>query len=238
MDGVGTFSIRCFQEEGTIRLDVTDTGRGMQPAVMARVFEPFYTTKERGRGTGLGLATAHAIAIEHEGSIEVESTVGVGTTFRIRLPLSELAVDAEPPRVRKARTDVRQGRILVVDDTRLTLEVVCRQLERCGYLVTPATSGTEALGVLRAGEFVPDLLIADVVMPGMTGPDLVSRVSKLMPHVPFLFMSGYLDDALSLESIDVDNDLILKPFSRELLVDKVERKLLRTVSSPLPPALE
>ncbi|MFO1449000.1 MAG: MASE1 domain-containing protein [Opitutaceae bacterium] len=174
---------------------VSDTGCGMPPEVLAHIFEPFFTTKDVGKGTGLGLASVHGIIHQHQGWITVESTVGVGSTFRIFLPevvaaTPEPALPVAPP-TRRGGTET----ILLVEDEDVVRSLNLRVLKRLGYTVLPAVNGHDALRVWRehAGEI--DLLFTDVAMPGgMTGVELAARLTELKPGLKVLLTSGYSTD--------------------------------------------
>jgi two-component system cell cycle sensor histidine kinase/response regulator CckA len=178
-----------------VLLTVSDTGSGMTPEVQARVFEPFFTTKELGRGTGLGLATTHGIVRRSGGSIEVHSEVGKGTSFKVYFPkadVSEPVVEPPPPPVR-----VRAGAetVLVVEDEEALRELTKRLLERAGYTVLIAANAAEALRLFEEHPGI-DLLLTDVVMPGASGPALVTQLVEQRPGLKVIYMSGYTDEAV------------------------------------------
>ncbi len=230
MPGGGTLYLGCRYDPAAaeVTLEVTDTGTGMDAATRERLFEPFFTTKPRGKGTGLGLATAHGIVTAAGGRIEVASEVGRGTTFRVVWPA------CEPGRVARVTDQVQrptppgEGRILLVEDDAHARAFVERMLARGGYSVTTAQSGTEAVALLAGHGGAIDLLLTDVAMPGMTGPDLAAWVARRMPRLPVLFMSGHLDDALGDPRFDPVEDLILKPFTADELLRRVAAKLQAT----------
>jgi two-component system cell cycle sensor histidine kinase/response regulator CckA len=195
-------------------LEVEDTGSGMTPEVQAHIFEPYFTTKDRLQGSGLGLATVHAIVSQARGEITVTSVVGSGTTFRIYLPEADRPLDVEPAAVIAAPSS--GGTVLLVDDDDDVRRMVERVLRRAGYKVVVATSGADALTRARelGGEI--DLLLTDMVMPGMTGQDLVRELSVGHPRLEVVFMSGYHPGA----PID-PRRFVAKPFEREALLDVV-----------------
>jgi two-component system cell cycle sensor histidine kinase/response regulator CckA len=180
---------------GFVCIRISDTGSGMPPEVLAHIFEPFFTTKDVGKGTGLGLASVHGIIHQHRGWITVESTVGVGSTFRIYLP--EASPASPEPAAPVARPERRGGTetILLVEDEDVVRSLNLRVLKRLGYTVVPAVNGHDALRVWREypGEF--DLLFTDVAMPGgMTGVELAERLRALKPGLKVLLTSGYSTD--------------------------------------------
>ena len=209
-----------------VMLAVSDTGCGMGAEVRARMFEPFFTTKERGRGTGLGLSTVHGIVKQSEGHIEVYSEVGHGTTFKIYLPRVEGALDsALRPDVLPVGTEGTET-ILLVEDEDVIRRVVSQSLGLRGYTVIEAGDGSEAIAVCdRLGQSI-DLLITDVVMPLMNGPDLAQRIAAIRPHLKVLFMSGYTDRALIHQGLRrAGTAFIQKPFTPDALAQKVREIL-------------
>ncbi|GAA1612851.1 ATP-binding protein [Actinoplanes couchii] len=208
------------------RLSVSDTGEGMPPEVVARIFEPFFTTKPRGRGTGLGLATVYGIVAEAGGSVNVHSDPGIGTTFRIYLPVSTTAAPVAAP-VQSAEPPRGMGRIvLVVEDEVPLARIVARILNDAGYLALTANNGAEALRLFRAHGC--DLLLTDVIMPEMTGPKLAETARAEQRDLPVLFMSGYSNGLLGTTHIlDDEIALIEKPFTGRDLLHKVADTLRR-----------
>jgi len=197
-------------------LSVGDTGVGIPPEAIGKIFEPFYTTKAVGRGTGLGLSTVYGIVKQSGGFIFLESEVGKGTVFRIYLPVhaaaSEGAGAASTARKRPPAETWGTGTILLVEDEDMVRTVAERALTRQGYTVLTASDGEQGLARLeQAGPI--DLLISDVVMPGMDGPAMVRAARAARPDLPVLFMSGYAEEQLR-KSIDIPNVSFLpKPFS-------------------------
>jgi CheY-like chemotaxis protein len=180
-------------------LRVSDTGLGIPPEHLANIFEPFFTTKASGKGTGLGLATVYGIVKQAGGYILVESEVGRGSTFRVLLPLCsvphvENAADAGAAAV----TPPSRMTILLVEDEPQVREVVVRLLRRVGFTTIAAGSPSEALARLRNDATSFDLVLSDVVMPGMSGVELAAEARKIIPGLPFVFMSGYSPDHAAL----------------------------------------
>lgn len=193
-----------------VALTVTDTGKGMSPEIKERMFEPFYTTKEVGEGTGLGLSSVYGIVKQSRGAIEVTSEPGKGATFRIYLPSTEAPVAEAAP---------RRTRILMVEDSDIVRGVLLRVIGDGGYDVVGAEDSEQALELL-ASEAPFDLLLSDIVLPGMNGVDLAARIQELRPSIGVLFMSGYPRE----HRVDPDR-LLAKPFSNDELLAKLESTL-------------
>jgi CheY-like chemotaxis protein len=177
-----------------VRLLVADTGVGMDSEVASRAFEPMFTTKASGQGTGLGLATVYTIVTQAGGMIDLSSTPGRGTGIEIHLPASRSARVASPLPTRAAPAG-RGESVLIAEDDEAVRRVAERILENAGYRVTSCPGGIEALELLDDPATHYDMLLADVVMPGMRGDDLARRAVAMRPGLPVLFMSGYSDDA-------------------------------------------
>jgi PAS domain S-box-containing protein len=211
-----------------IMLAVSDTGHGMNKEVRKHIFEPFFTTKPRGSGTGLGLSTIYGVVKQSNGSIEVYSEVGKGTTFKIFLPRVEDTL--EKARESGPRKELRAGTetVLLVEDEEIVRGLCFRLLDRLGYKVLQASNGDEALEVARArGERI-DLLMTDVVMPGMNGRELAERLVALHPETKVLFTSGYTEDAIVHHGVlEGGVSFIGKPYSPSELAKKV-REILDT----------
>jgi CheY-like chemotaxis protein len=207
-------------------LTVSDTGVGMDAATRARAFEPFFTTKEAGKGTGLGLATVYGIIRQSGGHIVVHSEPGEGTTFTIYLPrldanLAFLGSGAVPAGVPQGSETV-----LLVEDEASVRELLRDTLERHGYRVVPAASGEQALERASAHRGPIHLLVSDVIMPGMGGPELASRLQPLHPELRVLHISGYTDDAILRHGVREGLTAFLqKPFTLEALVRKTREVL-------------
>jgi len=209
-----------------VALAFSDTGLGMDSNTMQRVFEPFFTTKEPGKGTGLGLATVHGIVTQSGGGVSVESEPGVGTTVRVFLPAVE-GRHAKRSAVMPGPTAARGGeRVLVVDDEAGVRELARRVLDRAGYKVRAAANGREALEWLDDSSERVHLVLTDVVMPGMSGPELVKQIRQRRLPVKVLLSSGYTDDAMLRHGeFEEGLHLISKPYSAGALTAKVREVL-------------
>ena len=200
-----------------VRVAVTDTGTGMDEATRQSVFEPFFTTKEVGRGTGLGLAVAHGIVTQHLGQIDVASELGKGSTFTVYLPRARGASQSGPIATVVPPPAVNRETLLVVEDEPAVRRAVHRNLERLGYRVHAAQDGEHAL---RIAETLPgiDLLLTDVVMPGIDGPELAFRLRDKWIDLPVLFVTGYSADRLARSGAVGPHDRVLeKPYQLEEL---------------------
>ncbi len=206
-----------------VLLSVTDTGTGIAPDVRERIFEPFFTTKAEGNGTGLGLATVQHLVRESGGYITVDSEPGAGARFNVYLP--EVSVPLEgadgPPAGPIRGSEV----VLIVEDDKVLLEVMTRMLSSAGYTALSASSGSLALELLAANKARVDLLLADVVMPGMAGPELAAEVTRRWPTVKVLFTSGYVGDRISPETLGPNAHFIAKPFTGTALTHKIRETL-------------
>jgi len=179
-----------------VALGVSDTGVGMDEAVRSRIFEPFFTTKPLGKGTGLGLSTAYGIVEQSGGHIEVESTVGSGTTFRVLLPLCQESWIPEGPTAGESRKPAATATLLLVEDEPTVRELAYEILAADGYDVITAADGREALEAARRHADRIRLVITDIVMPQMGGLELVEGLAGVIPEAPVLFMSGYSESAV------------------------------------------
>ena len=212
-------------------LDVTDVGTGMEPEVAQRAFEPFFTTRPKGQGTGLGLATAYGAVTDAGGVIELDSELGRGTTVRVTLPASS----EQPPAAAPPSAEPPAGHgdsVLLVEDEDAVREVVLRILTRAGYRVREVGSPIEALRIFATGAEHFDELLTDIVMPGMSGTQLASRLREDRPELPVLFMSGYTTGpAPGGHELPSDGSLLHKPFDRPQLLEALAR-VLRAARQP------
>jgi two-component system, cell cycle sensor histidine kinase and response regulator CckA len=200
-----------------VMLQVSDTGMGMSAEVQSHIFEPFYTTKEQGKGTGLGLATVYGVVKQSGGYIWVESEIGKGTKFQVYLPCAEGAV-IDPPRKDSSLVTPGLGTILVAEDEPSLRKLTCNTLKEAGYKVLEAQDAPKAIEVAKNFDCDIDLLLTDVVMPGMSGRELAENLSVKCPRMKILYMSGYTDGAVATHGVLESGIVILrKPFSRAQL---------------------
>jgi PAS domain S-box-containing protein len=202
-----------------VMMSVGDTGAGMDGALLARIFEPFFSTKEPSKGTGLGLSTVYGIVRQSGGSVSVQSQPGAGTTFTIYLPRAE-AEAAEPRTVEAAASRRGSETILIVEDDRDVRSVIGVFLRQHGYTVLEAASGLEALRLCQRSPRL-DLVITDIVMPMMGGSELAARLATSQPLIRVLMMSGYADDAAPRGLLEPGRAILQKPFTRTSLLEAV-----------------
>jgi two-component system, cell cycle sensor histidine kinase and response regulator CckA len=209
-----------------VRVVVADTGTGMQKEVLDHIFEPFFTTKEVGKGTGLGLATVYGIVKQSGGFIHVLSDPGKGTSIELLLPRVQQPLGRTALPIRPASNEKMSGTILIVEDEKTVRDVACRVLMRAGYDVLAAGDGVEALEVGRKRLDDVNLVLTDVIMPRLNGPDLVSQLRALRPGIRVLFTSGYTDDAVFPQGIVTpDVGFLEKPFTPASLLDAVRKAI-------------
>lgn len=223
---------RLGNDIGThVVLTVRDTGCGMSEQVLSRIFDPFFSTKDRALGTGLGLSTVYTIVKKSNGEISAASQPGRGATFQIVLPLTDI-----PPKVLLKTEEATQAEpgdatILVIEDNHSVRNVACRLLRKHGYHVLSAESGQEALQLAQDYQSEIRLILADVVMPGMNGPETVREVRKSRPDAKILFMSGHTGDAIHEEAIaELGADFIQKPFKLSHLATRIQSLLASQLS--------
>jgi two-component system cell cycle sensor histidine kinase/response regulator CckA len=207
-------------------LSVNDTGEGIDPEAKLHLFEPFFTTKPMGKGTGLGLSTVYGIVRQSGGSIQVYSEKGRGTTFKVYLPRVQ-----EEPELPKPGAMLEQtrgaGTILLVEDEEMVRNLAARILRRAGYTVLDAAGGMEALVHCERHREVISLMITDVVMQDVRGPELAKTLGSLCPQMKVLYISGYLDDMIAPEGLlDQNTAFLQKPFTPATLLQKVSETLL------------
>ena len=211
-----------------VLLAVRDTGHGMDAATRSRVFEPFFTTKELGSGTGLGLATVYGIVKQSGGQIAVDSEIGRGTTFKIYLPRVDVPLVAKPA---SATTPAPGGTetVLLVEDEPALRGVVRETLENAGYRVLDGSTPIEGLELARCRGDAVDVILTDVIMPGMNGREFAIRAAESCPRAQVVFMSGYTDEAIGRHGLlDGETYFLQKPFS----VDALLRKLRLALDAP------
>jgi len=209
-----------------VMVAVSDTGHGMSEEVKAHIFEPFFTTKEQGSGTGLGLATTYGAVKQSGGAIEVYSEVGIGTTFKIYLPRVEEQVTK--PVNDDRPTDLPGGTetVLIVEDEGILRNLCVQILEQLGYRVLQARNGTEAIAKVQGYGDRIDLLLTDVVMPGMNGSELATQLVLHNPEMKVLFTSGYTEDVISHHGVLAEGvSFIGKPYRSAALARKIREVL-------------
>lgn len=216
-----------------VLIELSDTGSGMPPEVLEKIFEPFFTTKAPGKGTGLGLATVYGIVKQTGGFIYPESTEGEGTTFRIYLPRHHLdekdtAMIAERVEETEKVNTVDMtgtGRVLLVEDEDVVRSFAVRALKRQGYEVLEASDGLDALDVMKEVNGEVDIVVSDVVMPGMDGPTMLKELRKTNPDLKIIFVSGYPNEAFQQALGEETFAFLPKPFSLPQLAAKVKEQL-------------
>jgi PAS domain S-box-containing protein len=201
---------------------VSDTGTGMDSGTLERIFEPFFTTKDKEKGTGLGLATSYGIVQQHDGRIWAESEPGRGTTFRMLLPVCGQAPSDPSDRQQAPKPPTGSGTVMIVEDDANVHRMAQHILSKAGYLVLTTRNVQDAIDQARRHAGPIDLVLSDVVMPGMKGPEVFARIAESHPEARVLYMSGYTDDVIARHGIFQEGiDYLLKPFSVEGLLKKV-----------------
>jgi two-component system cell cycle sensor histidine kinase/response regulator CckA len=214
-------------------LAVTDSGMGMSPETQTRIFEPFFTTKETGKGTGLGLATVYGIVKQNNGFISVYSEVDHGTTFKLYFPVASSVEKIETPSDHMPQLGGTET-VLIVEDSPSVRSAARRILQRCGYKVLEAPNGKAGLALAGKKNLKIDLLLTDVIMPGMSGREIATHFARLRPETKVLYMSGYTDDAVVRQGILQEGIAYLqKPFTGLTLSARVREVLNVSCSGPL-----
>ena len=236
---VGANEVGELKPGDYVRIAVADTGVGIAPEHLERVFEPFFTTKPVGKGTGLGISQIFGFARQSGGDVTIESAPGAGTTVSLFLPRSTRAAAAEAERAAipgsgAAPPSAIGAEILVVEDDPRVSRATMGSLEELGYRPIACASGAEALRILEQDSMV-ELVITDVMMPEMTGPELVRVIANLYPHVAILFVTGYVGEAGEAENLS-GYDLLRKPFTVAGLADAVAKALSHRVSGSRRPS--
>jgi CheY-like chemotaxis protein len=207
-----------------VTLMVSDTGMGMDRETQSRIFEPFFTTKEKGKGTGLGLSTVYGIVKQSGGYVMVQSELGRGTTFQIYLPLVEGAAEKHSVAVSEAVGGTET--ILLVEDEESVRQLVRDTLSAKGYKVLEAENGEAGFAAAAGHQGKLDLVITDVVMPGMGGREMVKQLIETRPRIKVLYLSGYTEDAIISDgSIEKGTAFLQKPFTLQSLSRKVREVL-------------
>jgi two-component system cell cycle sensor histidine kinase/response regulator CckA len=209
-----------------IRLTVEDTGQGMDAATKARIFEPFFTTKELGKGTGLGLATVYGVVKQSGGCIWVESEPGKGAQFEVYLPVVEETEERPSPETNGKCAASHSEPVLIVEDEEAVRELAAEFMKSAGYTVLTARDGGEAIAVAESSGPIR-VLITDIVMPNMRGPELAKRLKASRKNLKIVYMSGYLEFNKAEDEFLEGSYFLQKPFTRDSLVRKVEEALRR-----------
>ncbi len=216
-----------------VMLTVSDTGRGMDGETLEHIFEPFFTTKEKGKGTGLGLASVYGVVQQSGGHIQVSSTPGQGTKFQIYLSQVDIAASTPKPDAVQPVPSGGRETILLVEDSDQVRELVCQCLQDEGYTVLAASISAEAVQITKEGKQKIDMLLTDVIMPGMSGPDLAQLLTKNRKDLKVLFLSGFSDHPLVQQGISKPNiSFLAKPFTLEALLHKVREVFDASKSRP------
>jgi two-component system cell cycle sensor histidine kinase/response regulator CckA len=212
---------------GYVTLTVSDTGYGMTEETLAHLFEPFFTTKETGRGAGMGLATVYGFVRQSGGGVTVSSEEGKGSTFRIYFPVAEKT--AEPPGsvADEPQSKGTQGPLLLVEDEQDVRHLIQRMLEQNGYRVLSAANGREGCEVFERHASEIALVISDVLMPELTGPEMAKRINKLRPDMKFLFVSATSETGANPQAFPRSAALLQKPFLQEDLLRLVRDQLTK-----------
>jgi len=199
-----------LKEGDYIRMSVSDTGHGMDKATMERIFEPYFTTKEKGVGTGLGLAVVHGIVKGYGGAIRVKSKEGKGTTFEILFPSVNTTVESSDEN--NLALPGGNERILLVDDESAIVEIGCQMLESMGYSVEASTDPIDALSLFQSDPYRFDLVITDMTMPHMTGDHLAERILSVRPEIPVILCTGYSENLVdeAVKSMGI-KEVVTKP---------------------------
>lgn len=212
-------SVNAAASNGWVELVISDDGVGMDHAVLARAFEPFFTTKPKGKGTGLGLPTVQSIVTQYGGSVSIDSKAAEGTTVRVLLPRAEAAPDEFRPE-RVAGVPTGSETILLVEDDSSVRSSMGEMLKRCGYRVLEASAGLDAIRAAEDFEGHVDLLLADMVLPGLSGREIARQIKLGRPDLRVLFISGYEPDRENRRP-----DVFSKPFDEQALAHKVRQVL-------------
>ena len=209
-----------------VRLSVTDTGHGIAADVMPRIFEPFFTTKEIGKGSGLGLSTVYGVVKQSGGCVTVSSQPGQGAAFGIYLPRASELPERRIPAPLAAASSTGSETILLVEDEAVVRDLVCEILRESGYVVLSANSGADAMEIIAEHIKPIDLLITDVVMPEMSGPELANTLRRARGEMRVLYMSGYSDDSVLVrQGLPENSAFIRKPYTPQQFLQKVRETL-------------
>jgi len=218
------------------RLDVSDTGCGMEPSVKEKIFEPFFTTKDETRGTGLGLSTVYGLVKQSNGCVYVHSEPGRGSAFQLFFPTMETESPVLEKKPERSGRVAGEGTILVVEDEESVRRLILSTLKQAGYETLSAGNGTDALEVAARHEGRIHLVLSDVVMPHMSGRALTERLRQFCPDFKVLYMSGYNEETIQNCGIaGPDGNVLQKPFTPDALVRKIREILEEDKVSPSVP---
>jgi len=210
--------------ENYIELKISDTGVGIKPHIIEKIFEPYFTTKKIGEGTGMGLALAYGIVEKYGGEMIVESTLGEGTVFTMYLPITK--EESAPLAYKSSEAPIGQERIMFVDDEAPIVKIMSRMLGQLGYFVTTKTSSVEALEAFRAKPNDFDLVISDMTMPQMTGDLLIKKIREIRPDIPVILCTGYSKKLTDGKALEIDiQAFIKKPIIKDYLAKTVRNVL-------------
>lgn len=224
----GKILIRTWCDENQVYCSVTDSGCGMDEKIKERIFEPFFTTKPIGKGTGLGLSTVFGIIQQHNGKIQVDSEINKGSTFTISFKRWQGVVETAPKVFRRVDTKKEPLKILLIEDDLYLRKVSAAVLRSSGHEVVEAEEGEHALSLLSAISWPLDLIVTDVVMPKMGGPEAASQIRKIHPEIRVLFLSGYTEDVLMKYEIDRQTVSFLeKPYTRNKFLEAIETAIAK-----------
>jgi CheY-like chemotaxis protein len=234
MPNVGSVTLETanivIDDETAVELRLTDTGVGMTDSERQQLFDPFFTTKAG--GTGLGLATVHGIVEQSGGTIEVTTSPGMGSSFRILFPGVEAPAQEPPPPSLEEQARPGDETVLLVEDELVVRQLVAEILESSGYTVLQAADGPSALELARRHSGEISLLVTDVVMPGMSGPEVAQSVTAMRPGTLVLYMSGYTDSQIGHHGVlEPGIAFLQKPFSTDDLTRKVRTLLDETAAT-------
>ncbi|NNF17237.1 MAG: response regulator [Gammaproteobacteria bacterium] len=227
MPSGGELTIRCQRIDAdsaspAIQIELTDTGHGMDATTLDQAFDPFFTTKPVDLGSGLGLSSVHGIIVQNEGSVNIGSIPGTGTTVRIEFPEVSGETASSSAATTPLRTSPLEGEVLIIEDEPAVREVLGGILRRTGLTITTAESGNQAIEMLATDRNKFDLVITDIVMPGMSGLELIKGLRVLCPKLPVIAMSGYSEDAIALAVQDKKNlRLFAKPIDHGELIKTI-----------------
>ena len=211
-----------------VKLEVSDTGCGMDESTMANAFEPYFTTKQNGKGTGLGLALVQAIVEEHDGFLDVRSTPAIGTDFGIYFPIVKEITDADVPVIEKAISLRGNEKILVVDDEEAIRQVYKEFLEKYGYVVSTCNDGVQALREFKKRPHHFDVIVTDMTMPGMTGEQLALKLLKIRPDIPIILCTGFSEDISSAAAAEIGiRKFVQKPVASQKLIHMIRDIMAR-----------